>query len=63
MKKITKTDKKVSGLKRNRVVGIPTIKHGTPQPGITGGEFMGILKRAVKPDEHVSESDSGSSQT
>jgi hypothetical protein len=62
-KKIIKNNKKVSGLIRNRVQGIPVVKHGVPQPGITKKDFMRILEKASKPIEHDGESDSESSQT
>jgi hypothetical protein len=62
-KKRIRKDMKVSELKRNRVVGIPRIKHGAPQPGITKKEFMDVLARTVPPVSHDSESDSESSQT
>jgi hypothetical protein len=50
-------------LKHKRVQGIPIIKHGAPQPGITKKEFMDVLARAVPPVSHEPESDSESSQT
>jgi hypothetical protein len=62
-KKRIKTDMKVSGLKRNRVKGIPVIRHGVPQPGITKQEFMDVLAKAVPPVEHEAQSDSGKSGT
>lgn len=56
-------DKKVSELKRRRVKGIPIIKHGTPQPGITKKEFMGLLEKASQPAEREEQSDSENSET
>jgi hypothetical protein len=59
-KKRSKQDMKISGLKRNRVKGIPVVIKDVPQPGITHKEFMDVLAKTIPP---VSESDSGKSQT
>lgn len=49
-KKRRKQDIKIGELKRNRVQGIPIIRRGVPQHGITKKEFMEVLAKAVKPN-------------
>jgi hypothetical protein len=56
-KKRVRGDMKVSEIKHRRAKGIPIIKRGVPQPGITKQEFMDVLTKASQPVEHEGKSD------
>lgn len=62
-KKKVRGNRKVSASTHRRAKGIPIIKRGVPQPGITKREFMDVLAKAVPPVEHEAQSDSGKPET
>jgi hypothetical protein len=62
-KKRVREDMKVGNMKNRRLKGIPMVKRGVPQPGITKKEFMNVLTKASQPIPHEPKPDLEKSET
>jgi hypothetical protein len=62
-KKKDKANKKVDSKKLRKSRGVPVIKRGVPQPGITKEEFMDVLAKAARPAEPETQPDEEKPET